>query len=164
MPQGLVVHAALGENKQTQVLTRERVRIGSRDDCDLRLRPPFVLAPNNLLLELARANGHYRVSEFNRHLRITHNGQPLTQGAAIEDGDEVRVEALRLVVPWLRDEVEMMTVTASIPADELALIAAAEAMGMVRQARLREHVVRPGGRVDLVLYQALNPRREVPRA
>ena len=96
MPQGLVVHAALGENKQTQVLTRERVRIGSRDDCDLRLRPPFVLAPNNLLLELARANGHYRVSEFNRHLRITHNGQPLTQGAAIEDGDEVRVEATGL--------------------------------------------------------------------
>jgi hypothetical protein len=35
---------------------------------------------------------------------------------------------------------------------------------MSRQARLREHVTRAGDRVDLLLYQALNPRREVPRA
>ena len=82
----------------------------------------------------------------------------------LPDADAVRVEALRLLVPWLRDEVEMMTVTVAFPADEPALIAAADAMGMVRQARLREHVIRPDGRVDLLLYQALNPRREVPRA
>ena len=79
----------------------------------------------------------------------------------LADGDEVRAEVLRLAVPWLRDEVEMMTVTAPIAADEATVIAAAEELGMVLGARLREHVARPGDRVDLLLYQALNPRWQV---
>jgi len=64
-------------------------------------------------------------------------------------------------VPWLRDEVEQMTVTVSVPADEGATITVLEELGMVRAARLREHLARPGARVDLLVYQALKPGWEV---
>jgi len=78
-----------------------------------------------------------------------------------DDADELRAEALALLVHWLRDESEAMVVTVELPADEPATIAAAEALGMVRSGRLREWFGRPGRRVDCLVYQALNPRWEV---
>lgn len=81
-----------------------------------------------------------------------------------DDSGALRAEALALLVHWLRDESEVMTVTVELPADEAETIAAAEAMGMVRSGRLREWFGRPGRRVDCLLYQALNPRWEVPDA
>jgi len=77
------------------------------------------------------------------------------------DADAVRAEALRLLVHWLRDETELMVVTVEVGADEPETIASAEAVGMVRSARLREWFGRPGGRADCLVYQALNPRWEV---
>jgi len=78
-----------------------------------------------------------------------------------DDADDLRAEALALLVRWLRDESEAMVVTAELPADATATIAAAEALGMDRNGRLREWYGRPGRRVDCLLYQALNPRWEV---
>ena len=78
-----------------------------------------------------------------------------------EDADALRAEALGLLVHWLRDETELMVVTVDLAADEPETIAAAEASGMVRNARLRERFGRPGRRVDAFVYQALNPRWEV---
>jgi RimJ/RimL family protein N-acetyltransferase len=78
-----------------------------------------------------------------------------------EDADALRAEALGLLVHWLRDETEVMVVTVEIPADQPATIGAAESAGMVRNARLREWFARPGGRVDCLVYEALNPRWEV---
>lgn len=77
------------------------------------------------------------------------------------DADALRAEALAILVHWLRDESEVMVVTVELPADEPATIAAAEALGMVRTARLREWFGRPGRRADCLVYQALNPRWEV---
>jgi RimJ/RimL family protein N-acetyltransferase len=81
-----------------------------------------------------------------------------------EDRDALRGEALGIVVHWLRDETEAMTVTVEVPADQRATIAAAEAAGMVRAATLREWYARPGGRVDCLFFQALNPHWEAPDA
>ncbi len=78
-----------------------------------------------------------------------------------DDADALRAEALELLVHWLRDGTELMVVTVELPADQPASIAAAETLGMVRNARLREWFGRPGGRVDCLVYQALNPRWEV---
>jgi RimJ/RimL family protein N-acetyltransferase len=78
-----------------------------------------------------------------------------------EDADERRADALRLLVHWLRDESELMVVSVELPADQPATIAAAEDLGMVRNVRFRERYSRPGGRVDGLVYQALNPRWEV---
>jgi RimJ/RimL family protein N-acetyltransferase len=79
----------------------------------------------------------------------------------LDDADALRAEALGLIVHWLRDETELMVVTIELAADEPATIAAAEAVGMVRTARLREWYGRPDGRMDCLLYQALNPHWEV---
>lgn len=79
----------------------------------------------------------------------------------LPDAGALRAEALRLLVPWLRDQVEVMVVEAPIAADEHEMIEAAGALGMVLSVRLREFLARPGGRVDQLIYQALNPRWEV---
>jgi RimJ/RimL family protein N-acetyltransferase len=49
----------------------------------------------------------------------------------------------------------------TVAADQPATLAAADALGMVRAARLREWLARPGGRVDQIYCEALNPRWEV---
>ena len=74
----------------------------------------------------------------------------------LAESDALRAEALRLLVPWVRDDLELMTLELPLAADEPATIAAAEALGLRESARLREFVARPGGRVDRLLYQALN--------
>ncbi len=73
----------------------------------------------------------------------------------LPDADDLRAEALRLLIRWVRDDLELMAVAAQVAADEPATIAAAEALGMTANVRLREHIARPGHRVDLLLYQAL---------
>lgn len=73
-----------------------------------------------------------------------------------DDADVLRAEALRLIVPWVRDDLEYMTLGLYLATDEAATIAAAEELGMLQTARLRGFVARAGGRVDRLLYQALN--------
>ncbi len=67
MATGLVIHISSGKDKHTQVLTDELVRIGSRDDCGVRLRSsslPKHSDGNDVVLELERQNGSYLVTEF----------------------------------------------------------------------------------------------------
>jgi S1-C subfamily serine protease len=95
MATGLVIHISSGEDKHTEVLTEDRIRIGSCDDCDLRLRMsdlPKREDSNGVVLELARTNGHYRVTDFDPSLALIHNGKPLKSAAEIGAGDEVRIE------------------------------------------------------------------------
>ena len=80
------------------------------------------------------------------------------------DGDALRAEALRVIVPWLRDQMEVMVVSVDVAGDEAETIAAAEELGMVLSVRLRDFVARAGHRVDSLTYQALNPRWEVKDA
>jgi RimJ/RimL family protein N-acetyltransferase len=82
----------------------------------------------------------------------------------LEDADELRAEALRMLVPWMRDEHEMMVTRLYIPADQPRTIAAAEELGMTLSVRLREFIPVPDGRVDELIYEAINPRWEVPHA
>jgi len=82
----------------------------------------------------------------------------------LPDADELRADALRLIIPWLRDEFEFMAVRLAVPDNQTATIAAAEELDMVLSVRLREFVPVPGGRADELTYEALNPRWEVPHA
>jgi S1-C subfamily serine protease len=91
MASGLVVHVEVGDERHTEVLMHERIRIGSDADCELRFQPGSIPRADGFLLELQRTNGHYRVGDFDRSLRLTHNGSPLAPAAAIEDGDKVRI-------------------------------------------------------------------------
>lgn len=99
MSNGLVVHIASGDDKHTEVLTRDRIRIGSSEGCDVHLRSsdlPLPAGQLGVVLELERTNGHYCIANFDRGLDITHNGRPLELNRKIRDGDEVRVNSTKL--------------------------------------------------------------------
>jgi serine protease Do len=101
MASGLVIHISSGENKHTEILSDELIRIGRTEDCDLRLRtsdlPP---ASGEVQLELARVNGAYRVVDFDQAIEITHNGKPLRPEAEIKDGDELRFPPSQLMLTF----------------------------------------------------------------
>jgi S1-C subfamily serine protease len=94
MASGLAIHIVSGDDKHTQVLMQDRIRVGAGADCDLRLRSstlPNELATSGALLELTRANGSYHVTDYDRSLNILHNGAPLVPQAEIADGDELEL-------------------------------------------------------------------------
>ena len=100
MATGLVIHISSGDDRHTEILTDDSVRIGTSEACDLRLRASSLpkTAANSVLLELSRANGSYRVSDFDPKTLLTLNGQPVTSGAEINDGDELRIQDSELLL------------------------------------------------------------------
>lgn len=83
----------------------------------------------------------------------------ITVGGPAPSPERQRISAvvLRLLVPWVMDELDMMTTRIDVPADETILIAAALGLGMREAVRLREHIARPSGRVDLLMLELVNP-------
>lgn len=103
MATGLVIHISSGENKHTEVLTDERIRIGSCEDCALRLRMsdlPAVAKRDALMLELTSVKGSYRVTSFEPSLDLQVNGQPLASDLEIQDGDELRIPSSNVVLQF----------------------------------------------------------------
>jgi len=100
MASGLVVHLEFGAERHTEVLMHERIRIGTDADCELRFHPEAIPQVDGFLLELLRSNGNYRVGDFDRSVRLTLNGAPLTLSAAIEDGDQVRIPETEFVLQF----------------------------------------------------------------
>ena len=101
MATGLVIHISSGEDRHTEILTDDNLRIGTNESCDLRLRSSSVPkgAANGLLLELARSNGHaYRIVDFDQTLPLVLNNEPLEPGTEIRDGDEMRIEGSDLLL------------------------------------------------------------------
>ena len=100
MATGLVIHISSGEDRHTEILTDDNIRIGSTDACDLRLRSSSLPkgSANAVLLEMGRSNGTYRVTNFDQMLPVTLNGAPVITGTEIRDGDEVRVGDSDLVL------------------------------------------------------------------
>ena len=100
MATGLVIHISSGEDRHTEILTDDSVRIGASEDSDLRLRSSSLPknALNNVLLELTRANVVYRVSNFDRDVPLTLNGATPTIGQEIRDGDEFRIADSEIVL------------------------------------------------------------------
>src|SRR5919107_6456550 len=92
MSGGLVVHISTGQERHTEVLSQERVLIGPGEGCHIRLGSDL-LTGSDVMLELARNNGNFRVGEFDSEIGITLNGRPLARGAKIDDGDELRFGA-----------------------------------------------------------------------
>ncbi|HJQ31185.1 MAG TPA: trypsin-like peptidase domain-containing protein [Pyrinomonadaceae bacterium] len=92
MAGGLVVHIIAGQERHTEVLSQERVLIGPGEGCHIRLGSDL-LTGSDVMLELARHNGNFRVGEFDPEIGITLNGRPLARGARIDDGAELRFGA-----------------------------------------------------------------------
>ena len=87
----------------------------------------------------------------NRTSRLT-----LTVGADVQRRAQIERDALGLAVPWLLNEIGLMTVTIQVPADETTRVSAAEAAGMSIAVRLREYIARPDGRTDLLTLERIN--------
>src|SRR4029079_2032249 len=102
MATGLVIHISSGEDRHTEILTDERVRIGNSEGSDLRLRSSSLpkTANNGYLLELIRRNGSYHVASFDQSLEVTKNSEAFGVGAAIDDGDEIRVAGTDLILQF----------------------------------------------------------------
>ncbi|OLE53153.1 MAG: hypothetical protein AUG51_14535 [Acidobacteria bacterium 13_1_20CM_3_53_8] len=101
MASGIVIHISAGDERHTEVLSSDRIRIGAGEDCDLRLRPSALPKGANqsaLLIELSRSNGFYRITDFNRELKLTYNGAPLDAEVKIDDGDELRLDSTDLAM------------------------------------------------------------------
>src|SRR5687767_7008395 len=100
MSTGLVIHISSGDDRHTEILSDDSVRIGASENCDLRLRSSSLpkTANNDVLLVLSRENGSYRVTDFNSTVPLTLNGQPLNSGNEIHDGDEFRIGDSELVL------------------------------------------------------------------
>ena len=101
MATGLVIHISSGEDRHTEILTDDNIRIGTAESCELRLRASSLpnAAPNTVLLEVAHTNGGaYRIDGFDQTLPVTLNGEPINTGAEIRDGDEVRAGDADLVL------------------------------------------------------------------
>ena len=101
MATGLVIHISSGEDRHTEILTDDNLRIGTTESCDLRLRSSSLPkgGGNPVLLELARSNGGpYHIVDFDQTLRLVLNGEPVESGTEIRDGDEMRVEDTDLLL------------------------------------------------------------------
>lgn len=104
--------------------------------------------------------GGVTTSMFARNMEIRLHLAPW-----LEDADELRADALRILVPFLSEEWDMVNVSTDLAADWPASIAAAEELGMELAVTLREYYRRPGNeRVNLLTYQKLNPKGEFPNA
>src|SRR5919107_4398631 len=99
MAGGLVVHITNGHERHTEVLPQDRVLIGPGEGCHIRLGTEL-LTDSDVLLELDRQNGHFRVGEFDPEIGITLNGRPLARGAKIDDGDELRFAAFDVALQF----------------------------------------------------------------
>src|SRR5437867_3605108 len=88
---GLVIHISSLNDRSTEVVMRERIRIGACDECDVKIRLPQTTAAqtNGPVIELARLNGIYRISSFDPALEVKLNGRPIKPNRGIYDGDEI---------------------------------------------------------------------------
>ncbi|HEY0728297.1 MAG TPA: trypsin-like peptidase domain-containing protein [Pyrinomonadaceae bacterium] len=100
MATGLVIHISSGEDRHTEILTDDDIRIGTTDAANLRLRASSLPreAANAVLLELTRSNGNYCVTDFDERTAVTLTGAPVQAGAEIRDGDEVRFDQSELIL------------------------------------------------------------------
>src|ERR1044072_1630161 len=100
MSTGLVIHISSGDDRHTEILSDDSVRIGASESCDLRLRSSSLpkTAANSVLLELNRKNGSCRVTDFDPAQALTLNGQPVDSGNEIHDGDELRIGESEIVL------------------------------------------------------------------
>src|SRR6266566_1221598 len=114
---GLIIHVSSFNDRATEVVTRDRIRVGTTEDCEVKLRlsQDPATPTNGPVLELVRLNGIYRIESFNPALEVKLNGRPIKANKGIYDGDEIwigpsgpsihffPIESTAALVPGRRD-------------------------------------------------------------
>jgi S1-C subfamily serine protease len=86
---GLVIHVSSLNDRSTEVVMRERIRIGACEDCDVKIRLPQGATSSGPVIELARTNGIYRIAGVDSSLEVKLNGRSIKPEKGIHDGDEI---------------------------------------------------------------------------
>ncbi|MGQ0763691.1 MAG: trypsin-like peptidase domain-containing protein [Acidobacteriota bacterium] len=88
---GVVIHISSMNDRSTEVVMGDRITIGATDECDVKIRLTEAAAAKATgpVIELARANGVYRIASYDSNLEVTLNGRPIRSNKTIDDGDEI---------------------------------------------------------------------------
>jgi len=86
---GLVIHVSSLNDRSTEVVMREIIRIGACEDCDVKIRLPQGATSAGPVIELARKNGIYRIASIDPNLEVKLNGRAIKPEKGIHDGDEI---------------------------------------------------------------------------
>src|SRR5712692_6240946 len=86
---GLVIHVSSLNDRSTEVVMREIIRIGACEDCDVKIRLPQGATTTGPVIELARKNGIYRIAGTDPNLEVKLNGRSIKPDKGIHDGDEI---------------------------------------------------------------------------
>src|SRR5438270_9903406 len=114
---GLIIHVSSFNDRSTEVVTRDRIPVGTTDDCEFKIRlSQDPAAPTTgPAIELVRSNGIYRIESFNPSLEVKLNGRPIKANKGLYDGDEIwigpsgpsihffPIESTAALVPGRRD-------------------------------------------------------------
>jgi S1-C subfamily serine protease len=88
---GLVIHVSSLNDRSTEVVMSDNIRIGSSEDCDVRIRLPQA-APtpaNGVVIEVSRIDGTYRIASIDPAFDVKLNSRPIKPNKGIHDGDEI---------------------------------------------------------------------------
>jgi S1-C subfamily serine protease len=88
---GLVIHVSSLNDRSTEVVMSEHVRIGTGDDCDVKIRLPAAAgAPSDgSVIDVTRIDGTYRIAKIDPGIDVKLNGRPIKPNKGIHDGDEI---------------------------------------------------------------------------
>ncbi|HBB97157.1 MAG TPA: hypothetical protein DC054_17405, partial [Blastocatellia bacterium] len=88
---GLVVHVSSLNDRSTEVVVADTVRIGTGDNCDVKinLSQASTSATDGTVIEIQRVEGTYRIVNVDPGLDVKLNGRPIKPNKSINDGDEI---------------------------------------------------------------------------
>ena len=88
---GMVIHVSSLNDRSTEVVMADTVRIGTGDECDVKIRLAQTVANENngTLIECQRVEGTYRIVNVDPALDVKLNGRSIKPNKSINDGDEI---------------------------------------------------------------------------
>jgi S1-C subfamily serine protease len=88
---GLVIHVSSLNDRSTEVVMADTVRIGTAADCDVKLNLPQTAAnsTDGAAIEIKRLEGIYRIVSVDQSLDIKLNNRSIKPNKSINDGDEI---------------------------------------------------------------------------
>jgi S1-C subfamily serine protease len=88
---GLVIHVSSLNDRSTEVVMGDRVRIGPGDDCEVKIRMPQAAGSptDGSVIEINRVEGTYRITGTDPSLDVKLNGREIKPNKSISDGDEI---------------------------------------------------------------------------
>ena len=88
---GLVIHVSSLNDRSTEVVMADTVRIGTGEACDVKIRlaQAAAIENNGTLIEIQRTEGTYRIVSVDPALDVKINGRSIKPNKSINDGDEI---------------------------------------------------------------------------